>query len=109
VILLLAPGILFYNVALITGHYFSGTGKYWVNSTGNFAGLVITILLSGIFFSAYSIDIAAIISTVAYIVTTITILYYFLRESKTGFVKLLPVSSDLQWAWKKVKSITYKA
>lgn len=98
VTLLLAPGIFCYNIFLITGHYFSGIGKYMINAIGTFAGLVATIILSSIFISIYSIKVAALITDAAYIMTTITILYFFFKESKAKFTQLIPGTSDFKWA-----------
>ena len=45
VIWVLAPGVLVYNFSIILGHYFSGTGKYHVNTIASSIGLVVSIIL----------------------------------------------------------------
>src|SRR5205823_3608906 len=66
IVCLLAPGIIFYNIALIIGHYFSGTGKYGISTSANIAGLIATLILSAAMYSNYTLTHAAIISSVSY-------------------------------------------
>ncbi len=95
VIILLAPGILLYNISLITGHYFSGTGKYRVSTTGNLLGLITTVILSLIVIPSYGIAEAGIISSVSYLVTTLFIALSFTKEAGIKPIQLLPTKEDL--------------
>lgn len=97
VILLLAPGILFYNIALVIGHYFSGTGRYQVNTYANLAGLITTLVCAAIYYPSFGINEVGIISTISYILTGFVIIYYFLKESKLSLSKILPGKSDILW------------
>lgn len=97
VIVLLAPGILFYNVALVVGHYFSGTGKYKVNTIANFIGLATTLLLAAVYYPNFGITPVGIISTLSYVTTTAFVIFYFVKEANIKAYRLLPVYSDLQW------------
>ncbi len=85
-ILIMIPGVFFYNFALILGHYFSGKGKYYINTISSVIGLAVTIVLCLILipeFGYYGTAIAASISFLS------TALYVFLKFKKTsGFTTL---------------------
>jgi O-antigen/teichoic acid export membrane protein len=97
VILLLAPGIIFYNIALIIGHYFSGIGKYRINTISSLFGLITTIVMSAIFIPAFGIKEAAIISSVSYLVTAAFVMISFAKEAEIKTHHLLPSMTDLKW------------
>ena len=97
VIVLLAPGILFYNVALVIGHYFSGTGKYKVNTIANFIGLVTTLLLAAVYYPGFGITPVGIISTLSYVTTTAFVIFYFVKEANIKAWQLLPSYADFKW------------
>ncbi len=88
---LLAPGVLVFVNALILGHYFSGTGKYFVNSIGSAIGLVITLILSVILIPKIGYLGAAVTASVSYLATSVFVTWYFCRESKIKFIDLLPL------------------
>ena len=92
----LAPGILFYNFALILGHYFSGTGKYYVNTLASFVGLIVTIGFSFILIPQYSIIGAGITSSISYICTSLIVILIFCKESNLNFRQLIPKFSDVK-------------
>ncbi len=96
VIWVLAPGVLFYNTGLIIGHYFSGTGKYHVNTAGNFAGLMVTAIGSYLFIESYSIYSAGIIASIAYLVMSLYVIIVFMKESRAGIGQLIPSPGDLK-------------
>ena len=108
VIVLLAPGVLCYNIALVIGHYFSGTGKYKVNTLANFIGLVTTLLLAALWYPHFGITETAIISTLSYVTTTAFIIYYFAKESRIKAWQLIPVSSDIKGLWAEARSVFKK-
>jgi O-antigen/teichoic acid export membrane protein len=97
IVCLLAPGIIFYNMSLIIGHYFSGTGKYIVNTVSNIVGLIVTLVLSFIFISNYTTETASIISSISYAFMMMSLLYVFLRESGFKTRQLIPSVSDIRW------------
>jgi O-antigen/teichoic acid export membrane protein len=97
IVCLLAPGIIFYNMALIIGHYFSGTGKYMVNTLSNIVGLVVTIVLSLLVLSNYTTASASIITSISYFFMMFSLLYVFMKESSTRLHELVPSVSDLKW------------
>ena len=40
---ILAPGVLLYGIFLILGHYYSGSGRYFMNTIAALCGLVVTL------------------------------------------------------------------
>lgn len=96
VVYTLIPGVLFYNMALIVGHYFSGIGKYEVEVWGNFAGMIVTLGISIIaVINGYSSLWAGAISSISYLVTTLVIVMYFYKHSKVHPSSLIPWISKL--------------
>lgn len=87
----LAPGILIYVNALILGHYFSGTGKYHINTMGSILGLVVTIILAFVLIPHYGYLGSAITATFSYATTSLFIIIYFCSKTKTKFFDLLPM------------------
>lgn len=107
VILLLAPGIVFYNISMVINHYFSGLGKYRISTFAYFAGLIV-LTFCILIVPYYGIKEAAIISTVSYISTAFFYMIYFSREAKISVIQLFPTVSDIPWFLKKIKSIFIK-
>ncbi|MES2593304.1 MAG: polysaccharide biosynthesis C-terminal domain-containing protein [Bacteroidota bacterium] len=97
VIILLSPGIVFFNITLIIGHYFSGTGKYSINMIASFIGLLITLIASLLVIPHYGIMEASIISTLSYLGIALVIMLYFAKEAQIKVWQLLPASSDFAW------------
>jgi O-antigen/teichoic acid export membrane protein len=80
VIFTLAPGVLFFNIALIMGHYFSGIGKYQVNTVASLAGLIIAAILFSFMIPAYGIYGAGWATSISYIITAFIVLCWFCLE-----------------------------
>jgi O-antigen/teichoic acid export membrane protein len=99
----LAPGILVYVNALILGHYFSGTGKYHINTLGSTIGLVITIVLAYLLIPHYSYMGAAITATLSYAATSLFIIIYFCSKTKTKFFDLIPKPADIGIYYREMK------
>jgi O-antigen/teichoic acid export membrane protein len=87
----LAPGILVFVNALIIGHYFSGSGKYHVNTIGSTVGLVITIILSFLLVPRFGYIGAAVTASISYLATSAFVTWFFCKESQIGFSELLPL------------------
>lgn len=97
VILILAPGIVIYNLELIISHYFSGTGRYHINTLGNLTGLIVTILLTLFLIPHYGIIEAAVIATLSYSATALFVSWQFFREPGVEAGKLLFTTADLHY------------
>jgi O-antigen/teichoic acid export membrane protein len=104
VIILLAPGVLMYNIALITGHYFSGIGKYHVNTIANGIGLIVTAALSLALWNSYSPETAALIASISYTSTSLFVIVCFLKESRFRATQLLPSYSDISELQKQLRA-----
>jgi O-antigen/teichoic acid export membrane protein len=90
IIVLLAPGILFYNAALIFGHYFSGVGKVWVNTVANFLGLAIAGIVSLLVIPYYTATNAAWVVTISNCGIAIFSTLYFVKKSRINAMEFIP-------------------
>ncbi|HSH64600.1 MAG TPA: polysaccharide biosynthesis C-terminal domain-containing protein, partial [Bacteroidia bacterium] len=108
VIVLLSPGIIFYNISMVINHYFSGLGRYRVSTIAYFLGLIVVVLLSLVFIPRYGIVEAGIISSLSYIVTAVFYMVYFSKEAKIKVTKLFPALSDVSWLMKRIKGMLVK-
>lgn len=81
IIRILAPGILFYCIFLILGHYYSGIGRYQMNTFAALCGLVATFACGFTLIPRYDVTGAAITSAVSYTVNALFLFIIFLKES----------------------------
>ena len=81
IIRILAPGVLFYCIFLILGHYYSGIGRYQMNTFAALCGLAATCVLGFTLIPRYDVTGAAITSAVSYTVNAIFLFVFFLKES----------------------------
>ena len=79
---ILAPGILFYCVFLILGHYYSGIGRYQMNTFAALCGLVSTFVCGFTLVPKYDVTGAAITSAVSYTVNAVFLFVFFVKESR---------------------------
>ncbi len=91
----LAPGVLFFNIALIMGHYFSGIGKYHINTIASFAGLIISILLFAVMIPRFGIFGAGWATSISYTFTSLVVLLFFIKESKLNKSEIIPTGKDI--------------
>lgn len=97
IMLCLAPGVVLYSFSLLIGHYFSGTGKIYINTITTSLGLVITLLLSFWVIPKWGFYGAAIVTSISYLFTSMVVVYYFKKESGMGIIKLFPQLNDLKF------------
>jgi O-antigen/teichoic acid export membrane protein len=102
VILSLAPGVLMFNVALIVGHYFSGTGKYHVNTIASFAGLVVAIALYSLMIPALGITGAGWATSISYSFTSLIVLMFFAREMLIRPGDFIPRKGEMKIMWEQI-------
>ena len=81
IIRILAPGVLFYCIFLILGHYYSGIGRYQMNTFAALCGLAATCILGFTLIPRYDVMGAAITSAVSYTANAIFLFVFFLKES----------------------------
>ncbi|HET6225019.1 MAG TPA: polysaccharide biosynthesis C-terminal domain-containing protein [Bacteroidia bacterium] len=103
VILLLAPGIVFYNISMMINHYFSGLGKYRVSTVAYSVGLIMMVIGSALVIPNYGIREAAVLSSLSYIATAVFYMIYFSKDAKINVNKLFPTLSDIPWFFKRLK------
>lgn len=101
----LAPGILFFNIALIVEHYFSGTGKYHINTIASLVGLVVAVIFFSILIPAYGMIGAGLATSISYFTTAVFVIVYFIKESKMKWWALFPMKSDLKYFTKEIRSV----
>lgn len=76
---ILAPGALIYSLFLILGHYFSGTGRYQMNTYAALCGLIFTFALGFTLIPRYGIYGAAVTSSVSYAANAVFLMIVFFR------------------------------
>ena len=81
IIRILAPGVLLYCVFLILGHYYSGIGRYQMNTFASLCGLAVTFILGFTLIPRLDVAGAALTSTISYSVNAIFLFCFFLKES----------------------------
>ena len=81
IIRILAPGILLYCIFLILVHYYSGTGRYQMNTFAALCGLAATCVLGFTLIPKYDVTGAAITSAVSYTINAVFLFIFFLKES----------------------------
>jgi O-antigen/teichoic acid export membrane protein len=108
VIVLLSPGIIFYNISMVIGHYFSGTGRYRVSTVAYFLGLIVVILISALVIPNYGIREAGLISSLSYLVSSLFYMIYFSKDARIQVLQLFPSASDIPWLLKRVKELKQK-
>lgn len=94
VIWTLSLGVLVYNFSILTGHYFSGTGRYQVNAMASSIGLVASVVLYYTLIPKYSLAGAGWATSLSYLITTIILMFLFNRENKGWYKDLVPSKAD---------------
>ncbi|HQB48221.1 MAG TPA: polysaccharide biosynthesis C-terminal domain-containing protein, partial [Bacteroidales bacterium] len=82
--------------ALIIGHYFSGIGKYYVNTISSFAGLLFAVLFFRLLIPVYGITGAGWATTISHLITSLTVVWFFSRESKIKLKNSFPSMTDIK-------------
>ena len=93
---ILAPGILLYCVFLILGHYYSGTGRYQMNTFAALCGLAVTFACGFTLVPKYGVTGAAITSAVSYTVNAIFLFVFFVKESRFKGRDFILTQSEIQ-------------
>ncbi len=77
----LAPGVLIYNINILTGHYFSGRGKYHINIIASSAGLIVSLIALYLLIPVYAASGAGWATSISYLGTSLLIMFFFRKES----------------------------
>jgi O-antigen/teichoic acid export membrane protein len=106
---MLAPGVLIYNISIILGHYFSGRGKYHLNTISSSIGLLVSIMCYFLLIPRYNIMGAGGATSISYFITSLCVLIFFLKESKVNIRSFLISWPDIKFYWSEIKrSLTGK-
>lgn len=89
----LAAGVLVYNFSILIGHYYSGTGRYYVNAITSSIGLLASLILYYTLIPAYSLNGAGWATSLSYLVTSAILVIWFRKECP-GWYKLLAPGKD---------------
>lgn len=108
IMICLAPGVVFYNFALLIGHYFSGNGEYFKNTIASVGGLFVTLILSFAAIPLWGYYGAALVSGFSYIVVSTVVILFFYNETKIGFMKMLPDKKDIKRYFSEIKNFINK-
>jgi O-antigen/teichoic acid export membrane protein len=92
----LAPGVVVYNISIILGHYFSGRGKYHINTIASSIGLVVSVVCYFILIPHYEIAGAGLATSISYLATSITVLAFFVSESSMPFSTFMITGKDIR-------------
>lgn len=96
VILFLGPGIVALSANFIFSHYFSGTGRYWVNTVGSGIGLLTAGIAGYFLLPAYGISGAAAAGSTAYVLTSLYSWYMFKGFTDARTRELIPGMQDFK-------------
>jgi O-antigen/teichoic acid export membrane protein len=105
IIWVLAPGVWAFVFTLILGHYFSGKGRYQINSLVSFIGLIITVALSWFFIHKFNIYGAAMVYSISNLMTALLICIIFIRSTGFSMIQLFAGLNDIKVWIKKFKTI----
>lgn len=112
VIYCLAPGIVFLSCLSVCSHYFSGLGKYWVNSLSSLIGLAITLVLGIAFIPKAAaigymkaITTAGVITTLSYFSSFVFTFLFFLKTGSVKWKELGITKTDISIFKKEVGSV----
>lgn len=95
VIWTLAIGVLVYNFSILTGHYFSGTGRYHINAIASSLGLIVSVILYFSLIPKFSMTGAGWATSLSYLTSTIILMMLFNQENKYWYKDLMPSRGDL--------------
>ena len=105
VILLIAPGIVFFSAHTVLANYFSGTGKPKYNLYASLIGLSVTLVSAFILIPWLGIRGAAITTSLTY--TALFVYQWIVFRKLTGsrLGQLVPKREDWQWLIAEIKGV----
>jgi O-antigen/teichoic acid export membrane protein len=109
VIWTLAAGVLIYNFSILIGHYYSGTGRYYVNAITSSIGLVASVVLYFTLIPRFGMAGAGWATSLSYLFTTIILVYMFGKENKHWQRELVPTRGDFRRLMKELRMIGTKS
>ena len=109
VILLMAPGIVFFSAHTVLANYFSGTGKPRYNLYASLIGLSVTIVSAFVLIPWLGIRGAAITTTLTY--TALFVYQWIVFHKHTGcrIIQLIPNRQDWEWVKDEIGTLLKKS
>lgn len=95
VIIYLSVGVATFSVSGMFSHFFSGTGKFYINTYASGIGFVITVVAGIIIIPRYGILGAGVTATFSYLAITIYQLAVFCKQTSTDLSEFIPRKDDL--------------
>jgi len=95
-IIYLVPGIIFLGLSQVMSGYFIARGWVKIFILTNFCALSLNVLLDIIYIPVYKLTAASISTSIAYFVSFIIILVYFLKKEKLKLSVFLPTRNDIE-------------
>ena len=105
VILLMAPGIVFFSAHTVLSNYFSGMGKPKYNLFASLIGLSVTLISAFILISTLGILGAAITTTLTYTALFVYQWIVFHKQTGSRLLQLIPNKEDWGWVKTTMKSL----
>jgi O-antigen/teichoic acid export membrane protein len=105
VIWTLAAGVLVYNFSILIGHYFSGTGRYYVNAMTSSLGLAASVILYFTLIPRFGMAGAGWATSISYLFTTIILVLMFGKENKHWQRELIPTKGDFRRLMSELKGM----
>ena len=93
-LLYLLPGISAFGFSILISSYFSGIGKFYINTLGSFIGLIITIIACYSLIPVYGTTGAAIATSLSYCTSALFLIICFIRSRKISVCDLLPSKKE---------------
>ena len=97
VILLMAPGIIFFSAHTILANYFSGTGKPKYNLYASLIGLSVTLISAFLLIPLLGIQGAAINTSLTYTALFVFQWVVFHKQTGSRLRQLIPEKEDFSW------------
>ena len=73
--------MLLYSLFLILGHYYSGSGRYFMNTVAALCGLAVTLVCGFTLVPRHAAQGAAVTAAIAYSMNAVFLMVCFLKES----------------------------
>ncbi len=96
VLLWLSPGILAISMGIVISHFFSGTGRYYINAVSSGIGMLFSIISAYYFINHYQIMGASMVTSISYVISTILLFYFFIKKEKVALKEFIPKISDVR-------------
>ena len=105
VIMLMAPGVVFFSAHTVMANFFSGTGRPKYNLYASLIGLSVTVVAAFLLIPRLGIQGAAITTSLTYLALFVYQWMVFRRLTNSCLSELLPDTSDWNWIKEEWRSL----